>query len=260
MSCKICQSPTEKLFEKRLLGKYEVDYFRCARCGFIQTEDPYWLEESYESAVADLDLGPVNRAVLGSQAVENLILAGFDANSKYVDWGGGYGIFTRLMRDRGFDFYWKDIYCPNLFAKEFVASEGERYELLTAFEVFEHLPDPLGEIETMLAYSRNIFFTTLLVPPDLTDQWWYLLPETGQHIAFYTPEALAVVADRFGLKLTSDGIGNHLLSEKGMSQRLFRRMIANGRIAGLMRRYLRRRLGIGSLLEQDFEKVSGLKL
>jgi hypothetical protein len=38
-------------------------------------------------------------------------------NGTFVDIGGGYGLLTRLMRDRGFDFYWKDPHCENIFAK-----------------------------------------------------------------------------------------------------------------------------------------------
>ncbi len=51
-------------------------------------------------------------------------------------------MFVRLMRDNGFDFYRSDRQCENLFAKGFEASldVSPSYELLTAFEVFEHLP------------------------------------------------------------------------------------------------------------------------
>jgi hypothetical protein len=260
LACKICKSPVETLLRGRILGKYDVDYFRCRGCGFIQTEEPYWLDEAYSSAVADIDLGPINRALVGSRIVEGMILAFFDPNAKYVDWGGGYGIFTRMMRDLGYDFYWKDLYCENLFAKPFEAEASQRYELLTAFELFEHLADPIAEIEKMLAVAPNIFFTTLLVPPAVRPDWWYFLPETGQHIALYTRPALEEIARRFGLQLNSDGANNHLLSKRPLSPRLFRTMIRNGRAAALARRVLRRKAGKTTLLEKDFEAVSGLRL
>jgi Methyltransferase domain len=258
LSCKICASPVAPLFRMRILGRHDIAYFRCAACGFVQTEEPYWLEEAYSSAMLDVDLGPINRALLGSATVETLILAFFDPNARYVDWGGGYGIFTRMMRDLGYDFYWKDLYCENLFAKQFEAESSARYELLTAFEVFEHLSDPIREIEQMLAFAPNIFFTTLLVPPGVPSDWWYFLPETGQHIALYTKEALAIIARRFGLHLNSDGMTNHLLSRKPVSPRLFRLMVRGGRTAGLARRILRRKAGKQSLLDEDFRAAGGL--
>ena len=60
MQCKVCGKPTAPLFKKLVLRKYDVQYHQCPSCGFIQTEEPYWLEEAYSSAISDLDLGPIN--------------------------------------------------------------------------------------------------------------------------------------------------------------------------------------------------------
>lgn len=117
MRCEAGSSRSERVFGGTVLKKYEVGYYECAQCGFIQTEDPYWLEEAYSNVISDGDLGPVNRAIIGSRNVEAVILTCFDPNAEFVDWGGGYGLFTRLMRDNGYDFYWHDTYCQNLFAK-----------------------------------------------------------------------------------------------------------------------------------------------
>ena len=59
----------------------------------------------------------------------------------FLDFGGGYGVFTRWMRDEGYDFFHYDQHCPNLFAPGHEAdiSGSVRYELATAFEVFEHI-------------------------------------------------------------------------------------------------------------------------
>jgi hypothetical protein len=104
----VSQRETSSLSWAKALNKYDVEYFRCGSCGFIQTEEPYCLDEAYSSAICDLDLGSVSRAVLGSKLTEGVILAAFDCNAKFVDYGAGYGIFVRMMRDDGFDFYWND--------------------------------------------------------------------------------------------------------------------------------------------------------
>ena len=78
---------------------------------------------------------------------------------------GGYGIFTRLMRDIGFDFYWYDPHSINLLARGFeTRSKNYKYELVTAFEVFEHFAELIKEIESMLQFSDNILFSTELLP------------------------------------------------------------------------------------------------
>jgi hypothetical protein len=259
MKCKICRSATEVAFTAKVLSKYDTTYFRCVSCGFMQTDDPHWLAEAYTSAVLDIDLGPINRAIVGSRQIEGLILASFDRNASFVDYGGGHGVLVRLMRDRGFDFYWHDRYCENLFAKHFVAKAGQRFELLTAFEVFEHLADPLAEIDSMLGYSGNLLFSTLLLQRSVQTaaDWWYLAPEYGQHVAFYTVAALRVIAQRFGLHLSTDGTGLHLLSRKLISNRLFRFLVRDTHASHLTRRFLRHGMRKQSLLLDDFRAVSG---
>lgn len=179
--------------------------------------------------------------------MESGIFANFDPNAKFIDWGGGYGVFTRLMRDTGYDFYWSDRFCQNLFAKQFTADLKQTDELPTAFEVFEHLVDPLSEITTMLARSRNILFTTAIPPtdPDKLANWWYLTLEHGQHVS------LQILAERFGLQLTSDGADTHLLEVKPISERLFKTITRDSKAAWLWRRLKVRNLRPPSRLFPD---------
>jgi 2-polyprenyl-3-methyl-5-hydroxy-6-metoxy-1,4-benzoquinol methylase len=259
MQCKICRSKATPAFIAKILGKYDAIYFRCSSCGFTQTEEPHWLAESYASAINEIDLGPINRAITGSNLIEGLLLSIFDKSAKFVDYGAGYGVLVRLMRDRGFDFYWHDRYCENLFAKHFPAKPGTKFELLTAFEVFEHLVDPLVEIKSMLEYSSNLLFSTLLIPQRAQNaiDWWYFGPEHGQHVAFYTVEALQVVAREFKLHLYTDGIGMHLLSREPVSSHLFRFFAHETLGAKIARRILRIGMRKKSLLLDDFRAVSG---
>jgi hypothetical protein len=67
-----------------------------------------------------------------------------------------------------------------------------------------------------LAFSNNLLFSAQLVPNEVqsASNWWYFAPEHGQHVAFYTVEALRVVSKVFNLHLSTDGVGTHLLSQK----------------------------------------------
>jgi len=74
------------------------------------------------------------------------------------------------------------------------------YDTVCAFEVLEHLADPVVGLADLMSLSENIFFSTCLVPepaPSLAD-WWYYSPSSGQHISFYTMESLRILAARFG--------------------------------------------------------------
>jgi len=202
MKCKICGLPATFFEEATVLKKYRVKYYWCENCGFMQTEKPYWLDEAYSKVIAQSDIGLIGRNLQMVAPTRKLILTCFDPMGKFIDYGGGYGIFTRLMRDQGFDFYRRDPLCENLFADGFDASPKIRYTLLTAWEVFEHLENPLAEIEEMLSYSSNLFFSTILLPtiPESLEQWWYYGLDYGQHIAFYSRKSLQIIAQKFGLK------------------------------------------------------------
>ncbi|MCL1470522.1 glycosyltransferase [Argonema antarcticum] len=225
MQCKICESESTYLANAKILNKYDIDYFQCENCGFVQTEEPYWLSEAYSDVIASSDVGLVFRNIMFSKITSNIILTIFNHYNKFVDYGGGYGLFVRLMRDSGFDFHWHDKYCNNIFCKGFEAQDVETrpYELVTAFEVFEHFVNPLAEIENLLNFSKNILFSTELLPESnpKPDEWWYYSLQEGQHISIYTSKALSIIADRLGLNFYSNGLNLHLITEKVIPPVLF---------------------------------------
>ncbi len=209
MKCKICQSESEILFTEKVLDKYNVKYFHCRSCGFIFTEEPHWIEESYSSAINSSDTGIMDRNIHYSRLTSVLLYFFFDKHEKFLDYGGGYGIFTRLMRDVGFDFYWDDKFCENILARgfEFIRSGQEKVKAVTAFEVFEHLINPIEEINKMLKLADTIIFSTELLPVEKPDpkDWWYYSFDHGQHVAFYSSKTLRFIAGKYQLNVFSFG-------------------------------------------------------
>jgi len=141
-----------------------------------------------------------------------------------LDYGGGNGMFVRMMRDRGFDFYWNDKYASNQFAEGFEAPHDMKFSLLTAFEVFEHLPQPLESLEDMVHYSDSVIFSTRLLPrwQIVPDDWWYFLIDTGQHISLYSRESLELIAKKFSVQLSSNGLSLHMFSRKTIPEILLK--------------------------------------
>ena len=254
MKCKICTSETIFFDQATVLQKYRVVYYRCSCCGFVQTEAPYWFKEAYSEAINESDVGLVNRNFMLSKITKAIILAFFDSAGNFIDYGGGYGLFVRLMRDHGFDFHWRDEYCPNLFAKglECDPAPGTTYELLTAFEVFEHLVNPLDDIAKMLGLSRSIFFSTELLPATTPrpSSWWYYGLEHGQHVSFYTRQSLSIIAKKFDLNFYTNGRSWHLLTERTISQPIFN-IISRYKIASFLHLFLHKK----PLTGQDYENA-----
>jgi len=262
MYCRICGSTAAPLAKALVLNKHHVQYFHCPECRFVQTEEPYWLQEAYSDAIGKTDIGLVSRNVYAAEEVKPLIVAFFDNRGKFLDYGGGYGMFVRLMRDAGFDFYLYDQYCDNLFAKG-LAIDGPSggFELVTAFEVFEHLVDPIAEIERMRQFSPSILFSTNLIasPPPRPDEWWYYALEHGQHVSLYSMQSLEVIAKHFDVQLFSNGQNLHLLTPKKIARWAFR-AILNRHVRPFAKRWLNRRMRGRSLLAIDYEKIAGRPL
>ena len=249
MKCKICESDSHHFAQGKVLGKYDVDYFQCSNCGFVQTEEPYWLDEAYSQPIASSDVGLAYRNLSFSQFTKNLLFNFFNHQENFLDYGGGYGLFVRLMRDAGFEFYWFDKFCQNIFAEglEIDATANNQFELVTAFEVFEHLVHPIGELEDLLKLSRNILLSTELLPESnpKPHEWWYYVLHEGQHIAIYTAKSLAIIAAKFNLNLYSNGSSLHLLTEKELPDNLFEQL-AKGELAAANK---------VSLLQNDYLKA-----
>jgi len=215
MTCKICNQQTKQIFKGKILNKYSINYFHCEHCGFLQTEEPYWLEEAYNESINISDTGYIQRNIYLSQKLTILLSLFFNKNGKFLDYAGGYGVFVRMMRDIGFDFYWDDKYTKNLFARGFEYENGKSYEAVTTFESFEHFVNPMSEIENMLKISKNIIFTTELLPKPIPkpEGWWYYGLEHGQHISFYSEKTLNFIASKFSLNYFNLG-GLHVFTEK----------------------------------------------
>lgn len=255
-TCPVCKSSAKYFAQARLISKYDVDYFRCVACGLVRTQDPFWLDDAYTTAISDRDIGMLSRCVDNAATVEALILLlGLGSTARFLDFAGGYGVFTRLMRDRGFDFWHEDLYCKNLFAKDFTAPGTSRgYALVTAFEVLEHLTSPMEEFAAIAARGEAIYATTQLVPDPTPapHEWWYYDLESGQHVTFYTVSSLKMMAQRLGMTLITDGVSRHLFLPAAPHAKAWRvRLAYNDRLRPLAVRAVGHRKRRRSLLADD---------
>ena len=160
-----------------------------------------------------------------SRITSVILYSFFDRDGRFLDYAGGYGIFTRLMRDIGFDFYWYDPYSQNLTANGFEITDGmSGFNLLTCFEAFEHFADPLKEVEKMSRLSDSILFTTALLPAHIpgANDWFYYGLHHGQHISFYSFETIRFIAKKFGYNLCSDRRNIHLFTKRAVNPLRFK--------------------------------------
>jgi SAM-dependent methyltransferase len=124
--------------------------------------------------------------------------------TRVLDYGGGNDAFCAVLRDAGFPA--AVAFDPTV--PEHATRPDGKFDLVTSFETFEHLPDPAAGIASLLEFAAEpglIFFTTLLQPVDFEQQrlnWWYVGPRNG-HVSLFSREALTKAWNRHGYRLAS---------------------------------------------------------
>ena len=223
MLCKICNQPSQHVFKATVLKKHEINVFKCNSCEFVQTEDPFWLKEAYQSAIGKTDTGILVRNQKMAATTTLLLRSYFRSNERFLDYAGGFGLLTRTLRDYGLDFYWLDPYSPNILSRGFEHKENTQYEAATCFEGFEHFIKPLEDTEKIFSFTENILFSTNLIPQKTPkpNEWWYYAFHGGQHVSFYTPKSLATIAKKFNKNFYTNNRNIHLFTRKKLNKTLF---------------------------------------
>jgi hypothetical protein len=171
------------------------------------------------------DLGAAQRTIDLALKISALLdRIKLPAGAECLDFGGGIGLFTRLMRDRGFNFLSYDLYAQPFFSdrNHLTSLEGRLPAVVTAFEVLEHFPQPAEDLQQLFGNRPALLVATTEVFTGQDLSWPYLADGTGQHVFFYSRKALNHIARRFGYALAFIGglivfVGKPELERLGLS-------------------------------------------
>lgn len=73
----------------------------------------------------------------------------------------GDGLLCRLLRDVGLNCYVKDKYAQPTYAQGFTDPNVDTPDLVIGFEVLEHYPDPMSDLDQLFALTpRVLLFST----------------------------------------------------------------------------------------------------
>ena len=215
--CRLCGGPTNVQFEKLVLNKHQVGYHRCNDCRSLQSDLPHWLSETYSDPRPIRDTGIAARTIRFARWTSFLgRILGLGKDDICIDWGGGNGLFCRMMRDRGMNFLNHDRYVEPFYSVGFTtdkATDLTAVTFITAFEVFEHLPDPKVDLDQLFACDPDaILFSTLLYR-DQGEDWFYIANEFGAHVFFYSRQGLRDIGARYGYRFI-EGVEMHLFIKR----------------------------------------------
>ncbi len=203
ITCRLCSSDANFVFEKTILYKHQVYYYECQTCKSLQTEYPYWLDEAYEYSLSNLDTGAVQRN-LNNFALCYAFANTLNINS-VIDYGGSDGLLCRFLRDHVIDCRTYDKHATPLYAQDFNCSSNIKADLLTAFEVFEHFKDPKIELDDVFQFEPEYLLCSTEIYNGQGPQWPYLAEQGGQHIFFFSVDAINLVAKKYNYNVTLVG-------------------------------------------------------
>jgi glycosyltransferase involved in cell wall biosynthesis len=198
--CRLCSGNTRLAFRKQVMGQHNVGYYRCEQCFSLQTEAPYWIEQADAGDPERYDTGKASRTLANFMLLPELLqILQVSKSDVALDFGGRTGLFGRLMRDIGFNFFTHDKFGSNEFMGGYTwNSLNLPCKLITLFQVAEHFTDPVQEWKQLLACNPQWIIGSTELYADQSSDWHHLNPLSGQHVFFYSREALALIARESG--------------------------------------------------------------
>lgn len=216
--CPLCGEGTSYRFRKQ-----EADYRRCNACGFQFARGA--TNPNLDSTLASLETAYLrylepdpSDAINFEECWRWMTSFGANAGARVLDVGAGSGKFVRFLRLRGVDAHGVEP-SAELFRRFLAGDEcftqgdaGSRrpgsdgaYDVVTAFDVLEHVADPaafLRDVSAALKAGGLLFITT----PDASSaaarvlgRWWHFY--NRYHLSYFSTAVLQRAAAPHGFEL-----------------------------------------------------------
>lgn len=212
---KSCEVEGGKIFA---LAGIPVYYALCGQCGFcFAPELATWTLEQFEEQIYNDEYVLVDPGYIDTRPRANAasLLAMFANRAnciRHLDYGGGSGVLVNVLKESN----WQSVSYDPFVDKDICIERLGKFDLITAYEVFEHVPDAqklMANLRSLLSPNGLILFSTLLSDGNICANqriyWWYAAPRNG-HISLYSKNSLIVLAQRNGFNFGSFSVGFHV--------------------------------------------------
>jgi 2-polyprenyl-3-methyl-5-hydroxy-6-metoxy-1,4-benzoquinol methylase len=235
---------------------------RCTACGFMYQNpqpDPRWVLSAYEDVV-DTRYNEEREGRVHTFSRELDQLARLTQPGRLLDIGAHVGVFVEVAAGKGWQAQGVE---PSRWAAEHAQSRGlnvvcgtvddlpgetERYDLITLWDVIEHLADPTGELRRLKSLVRPgglVAISTMDVDAPvarlLGRNWpWYM----QMHLYYFSRRTLAQAVENAGYEVVEVRRHRRIVRASYLVSRLERRL---GRVYPSVARFVSR-LGVGDRL------------
>lgn len=237
-TCLICSST----FLKPLKGYEKAHLCQCSNCGFVfaqKVPTSEELEEHYKGYGRNDYLSPIT-----IKRYHELMdqMEPYRKTNKLLDVGCGIGYFLEVAKERGWEVYgteYTDEAVSICEEKGIKMQKGkldpkyydaESFDVITSFEVIEHINNPLeelGNFSSLLRKGGVVYVTT----PNFNSLLRYRLKAAynvityPEHLSYYTPKTLKRVFKQSGFsckKIETTGISlTRLKTSQGKTSEAF---------------------------------------
>jgi hypothetical protein len=236
-SCRLCEDKLTHQFDLTLLGKYDVPFSKCEQCGSLQSETPYWLDEAYSGKnLSNLDTGAAQRNIHNLAAC--YAICKLFKIKDVIDIGGGDGLLCRMLRDYRINCFVKDKYATPIYAQGFTEQNFLKPDMIIGFEVLEHFANPRVDLEELFQFQSKALLLSTAIYDGQSKDWWYLVPESGQHVFFYSKKALEMIAKKYGYSLVMSGGFILLLKERSVVKKALAKLALSKVVCRLLRSWV----------------------
>ncbi len=228
--CPVCQNKAEYLDQIDFSRSCEekngfflpasnrlISYFLCDYCNFcFSPEIMAWTPEKFKEKIYNNQYLLVDPDYLKKRplAYAAIIISMFEKQKKdiyHLDYGGGRGLLSTTLRKKKFN---SASYDPFVNIKKL---PDHQFNLITAFEVFEHAADVnqlFEKLALLLSTDGIIIFSTLLNDQKVSKgkklDWWYAAPRNG-HISLFSKKSMGIMAKKNEFNFASFNNGLHIL-------------------------------------------------
>ena len=202
--------------QPRLSG-HPVYYYVCFKCGFCFAPEFWsWTQDNFKTQIYNeeyirFDPDYLEKRPKGNVQFLTRLFEGKVQEITHLDYGGGDGSMSKILSEIGWD---SKSFDPFEQDAEPLEPPMSSFNLVTAFEVFEHVPDVHLLMKNLMRYLSPggiILFSTLLsdghISPGQRLTWWYVAPRNG-HISIFSTNSLVLLARAYGFQVAvvSEGV------------------------------------------------------
>ncbi len=200
------------------LAGVPVYYEQCESCGFcFAGEICNWPKERFAELIYNQEYKEFDPDYLSARPLANAhaVLNTFKdtaSSVRHLDYGGGDGLLSKTLTEHGWNSMTWDPFAHSVINPRDLGA----FNFITAFEVFEHVPDVhelMSHLKDLLQNPGIVIFSTLLLDGNIQKNarltWWYASPRNG-HISLFSRKSLELLAAQYGFQFRSFSPGVHL--------------------------------------------------